>query len=61
MATKQDILDRVDTSAINFSYYDRKEDEQVNADDLINAVKDGTVTIEELAAEFERCLRNYLK
>lgn len=60
MATKQQILDLIDTVAINFTDYDRREDEEVNVDDLHNAVAQGVVTVQELAAEFEKKLKQYL-
>jgi hypothetical protein len=58
---KENIINTVKDLCANFLYYDRKEDEELSADDLTQAVEDGTVTIEEIVAEFENQLRNTLQ
>jgi uncharacterized metal-binding protein YceD (DUF177 family) len=58
---KENIINTVKDLCANFLYYDRKEDEELSEDDLIQAVEDGTVTIEEMVAEFENQLRNTLQ
>jgi uncharacterized metal-binding protein YceD (DUF177 family) len=58
---KENIINTVKDLCSNFLYYDRKEDEELSEDDLIQAIEDGTVTIEEMVAEFENQLRNTLQ
>jgi uncharacterized metal-binding protein YceD (DUF177 family) len=58
---KENIINTVKDLCSNFLYYDRKEDEELSEDDLIKAIEDGTVTIEEMVAEFENQLRNTLQ
>jgi uncharacterized metal-binding protein YceD (DUF177 family) len=58
---KENIINTVKDLCSNFLYYDRKEDDELSEDDLIRAVEDGTVTIEEMVAEFENQLRNTLQ
>ena len=58
---KENIINTIKDLCSNFLYYDRKEDDELSEDDLIQAVEDGTVTIEEMVAEFENQLRNTLQ
>jgi len=58
---KENIINTIKDLCSNFLYYDRKEDDDLSEDDLIQAVEDGTVTIEEMVAEFENQLRNTLQ
>ena len=58
---KEKIINTINDLCSNFLYYDRKEDDELSEDDLIQAVEDGTVTIEEMVAEFENQLRNTLQ
>jgi hypothetical protein len=58
---KENIINTVKDLCSNFLYYDRKEDEELSEDDLIQAIEEGTVTIEEMVAEFENQLRNTLQ
>jgi hypothetical protein len=58
---KEKIINTVKDLCSDFLYYDRKEDDELSEDDLIQAVEDGTVTIEEMVAEFENELRNTLQ
>jgi predicted RNA-binding protein associated with RNAse of E/G family len=58
---KENIINTVKDLCADFLYYDRKEDEELSADDLIQAIEEGTVTIEEMVAEFENQLRNTLQ
>jgi hypothetical protein len=57
---KQIIINTVKDLCSNFLYYDRKEDEELSAEDLQNAINSGEITIEEIVAEFETNLRNTL-
>jgi hypothetical protein len=54
------IINTVKDLCSNFLYYDRKEDEELSAEDLQNAINSGEITIEEIVAEFETNLRNTL-
>jgi len=47
--------------ASDFLYYDRKEDEELSANQLKEAVKSGEITIDEMAAEFRKHLENTFK
>ena len=58
---KEKILNTIKDLCSDFLYYDRKEDDELSEHDLIQAVEDGTVTIEEMVAEFENELRNTLQ
>lgn len=58
---KETILNTVKDLCANFLYYDRKEDEDLSADDLEEAVKNGTVTIDEMVETFRQQLENTLK
>lgn len=53
---KQLILDTISDLCGSFLYYDRKEDEELNRDQLAEAVNDGVITIDEMVAEFRRHL-----
>ncbi len=57
---KQIILNTIEDLCSNFLYYDRKEDEELNAAQLNDAVKSGEITIDEMAAEFRKHLENTL-
>lgn len=53
---KQIILDVISDLCSCFLFYDRKEDEQLSAKQLENAVKRGDITIDEMVAEFRKHL-----
>lgn len=55
------ILNTVKDLAANFLYYDRKEDEELNHLQLIEAVKNDEVTIDEIVSAFKECLTNTFK
>jgi hypothetical protein len=57
---KEKIINTIKDLCSDFLYYDRKDGE-LSEHDLIEAVEDGTVTIEEMVAEFENELRNTLQ
>lgn len=52
------ILRSVNTAARNFVYYDRKEDEDLSADDIHNAIDEGEITWEEIGEQFKQDLIN---
>jgi Mg2+/Co2+ transporter CorB len=54
---KELILGLIEDLVSDFTYYNRKECEQLSADDLENAILSGEVTIKEIADEFEKQLR----
>lgn len=58
---KQDILNLVKDLCSDFLYYDRKEDSNISADQLVDAVRSGEITIEEMVKEFRKNLENTLK
>ena len=58
---KQIILNTITDLCSNFLYYDRKEDKDLSAEDLEEAVENGTITIDEMVEEFRRHLENTLK
>lgn len=58
---KQNILDIISDLCANFLYYDRKESETLSANQLKSAVKNGTITIDEMVAEFRKNLEVTLK
>ncbi len=50
---KENILLTIDDLVLNFMYYDRKEDEELSREDLEEAVKNGVITVEEMANRFK--------
>ena len=58
---KEIILSTVRDLCSCFLYYDRKEDEDLSAEELKEAVKNGTITIDEIVEEFRKQLENTLK
>jgi len=57
---KQIILNVVQDLCSNFLHYDRKGDEDLSSEQLKEAVKDGTITIDEIVAEFRKNLEERL-
>ena len=55
---KQIILDNIDGLVVDFTYYDRKDDEDLPIQRLNEAVKNGIITVDEMAEEFKRLLEN---
>lgn len=53
---KQKILDTISDLCSNFLYYDRKEDEELSAAQLNEAVKSGEITIDEMVNAFRQHL-----
>lgn len=49
---KQRILDTASDAGLNFSYYDRKECEDLPVGAIDKAIEDGEVTVEEILAAF---------
>jgi coenzyme F420-reducing hydrogenase gamma subunit len=58
---RQNILDTIHDLVMDFVYYDRKEDETLSMNELDNAVKNGTITIEEMVSEFKKLLEESFK
>lgn len=58
---KEKILNLIKDLCSDFLYYDRKEDSEISVDQLIYAVNDGEITIEEMVQEFRKNLENTLK
>lgn len=54
---KELILGLIEDLVSDFTYYNRKECEQLSADQLENAIETGEVTIKEMVDEFEKQLR----
>jgi hypothetical protein len=55
-AIKKKILNAARDAARDFACYDRKEDEDLSADALDEAVRTGAVTIDEIVAAFRKDL-----
>lgn len=58
---KQEILDTISDLAVDFVYYDRKEDEQLSHDQLIQAIKDEVMTVDDMCEAFKLSLKDQLK
>ena len=50
------ILGKIQDLVSDFTYYNRKNDEELSSEDLEKAVRDGEVTIDEMVAEFKKHL-----
>lgn len=57
---KETITNTIKDIVSNLLYYDRKEDEELSVDDINNAFKDGTITIDEAVEIFKNELTNSL-
>jgi superfamily I DNA and RNA helicase len=55
---KQIVLNAISDLSSDFLYYDRKEDEDLTAEQLNEAVRNGEITIEEMVQEFRKHLEN---
>ena len=49
---KKAILDAASTAARDFCCYERKEDEDLSADDIAEALGEGWITIDQIVAAF---------
>lgn len=58
---KEIIINTIDDLCSKFLYYDRKEDEELSADQLNQAVRKGIITVDEMVAEFRKHLENTFK
>ena len=58
---KKIILDTIDDTLSRFFFYDRKNDERLPLGAIGEAVKNGEITAEEIAQEFERIIREALR
>jgi hypothetical protein len=57
---KQNILFTIDDLVGSFMYYDRKEDPELPVDAIEEAIKDGTISVDEIIDEFASELRRGL-
>lgn len=48
------ILGHIRDLVSDFTYYNRKNDEELSSEDLQKAVKDGEITIDEMVEEFRK-------
>lgn len=55
-STRDKILDAVQDLAGDFMYYDRKNDEELSADDIETALENGDITIDEIVEAFREAL-----
>lgn len=55
---KEKILNTISDLVSDFVYYNRKEDEELSAEQLNAAVKNGDITIEEMVEAFREGLNN---
>ncbi len=58
MSAKQNITNSIKDLVSDLLYYDRKEDEELSVDDINNAFKDGTITVDEAVEIFKNELIN---
>lgn len=58
---KETILNTIDDLCMDFCYYDRKEDEELSIEQLIEAVKSGVITIDEMVEAFRKHLEDTFK
>lgn len=58
---KELILNTIDDLCSAFTYYDRKEDEELSMEQLNEAVKSGIITIEEMVEKFRKNLEETFK
>lgn len=54
---KELILNNIKDLVSDFVYYDRKEDEELNAEQLREAIGNGTISIDEIVAQFRETLQ----
>ena len=57
MPLREVILAEAHDSGLGFVVYDRKEDEELSQDQLLGALADGLVTVDEIAAAFADAIR----
>lgn len=50
------ILASINDLVVNFTYYDRKEDEDLSYEDLQAAIEEGEITIDEIVEKFRKQL-----
>lgn len=58
---KKLILATIEDLVTDFTYYGRKEDEELTTEDLMEAVESGEVTIDEMVEHFREKLNNIFK
>ncbi len=57
---KQIILDAIHDLGWSLLYCDRAEDEDLSVEQLSKAIKDGTITIDEMVSEFKKSLKKFI-
>jgi hypothetical protein len=57
---KQLILNNIQDLVTDFLWYDRKEDDDLPPEAIEDAIKEGTITIDEMVEEFKKHLTNSL-
>lgn len=57
----QELKDVITDLVSDFLYYDRKEDEDLPEGEIQSAIERGDLTVNQIAATFERELRNGLE
>lgn len=55
---KQTILKAISDLCMDFTYYDRKEDEELSEEQLDEAILSGDITIDEIVAKFKKELED---
>ncbi|UFK27452.1 hypothetical protein [Elizabethkingia phage TCUEAP2] len=58
---KDVILNTVEDLVSNFTYYDRKNDEELTEKQLDEAIENGIITVDEIVSHFKECLNNVYK
>ncbi len=51
---KENIINTISDLCVDFLYYDRKEDEDLNEEDLQEAINLKEITIDEMVTEFRK-------
>jgi hypothetical protein len=60
--SKQELLlDTITDLVSDLLYYDRKEDEELSADDIEDLLHNGGITIDEMVEKFRECLVDALE
>lgn len=57
---KENILNAIDDLVADFLFYERKEDESLRVGAIDQAVRDGSITVDEMVERFRRCVEEGL-
>lgn len=60
MYRRELILNVIETVVMNFMYYDRKEDEDLQNGDIESAIEAGEISLEEIVQKFKECIEQSL-